>query len=214
MKTNITLLSSLFALFLVGFSFSAKAQTQVTTADSVCAGTQDVVYGIASVPAASSLQWWLDDPTAGTIDLGISSNDDQIQIDWGTTSGTYSLYAVETTEFGCLGDTMELSITINELPSALVVSDSVCEGFDPTLTFTVTGEFPVTIDFTDGTTNYQTIASSSPHTHTITGAGYTTSQTIDITSVVDDNTCSEVTPVTGVNVTIHPAASTGQIYHY
>lgn len=212
MKTKATLIKQLFLFVLIGTGFVSSAQ--ITATDTVCAGTEDKVYGITSANANSTFTWYIDAAAGGTIDNSITPSNNEIEIDWGMTPGTYTVYAVETTEWGCIGDSVELTVIINDLPTALVVSDSVCEGFDPTLTFTVTGEFPVTIDFTDGNNNYSTVASASPHVYTIVGAGYTTSQTIDITSVVDDNTCSEVSPVTGVNVTIHPAANTGLIYHY
>ncbi|AEV32420.1 hypothetical protein Oweho_1424 [Owenweeksia hongkongensis DSM 17368] len=212
MKQKSTQLVTFLLFTLIGVSFSTNAQ--ITTPDSVCAGTQDKVYGISSANANSTFTWYIDAAAGGTIDNSVTTSNNEIEIDWGMTPGTYTVYAVETTEFGCIGDSVQLTVIVNDLPSATVVSDSVCEGFDPTLTFAVTGEFPVTIDFTDGTNNYSTVATASPHVYTMTGAGYTTSQTLDITSVVDDNTCSEVTPVTGINVIIHPAANTGQIYHY
>lgn len=212
MKTNATLFRNLFLFVLIGLGFASSAQ--ITTTDSVCAGTQDKVYGITAANPNSTFTWYIDAAAGGTIDNSITPSNNEIEIDWGMTPGTYTVYAVETTEWNCTGDSVELTVIINDLPSAIVASDSVCEGFDPTLTFTVTGEFPVTIDFTDGTNNYTTVASASPHVYTMTGSGYTTNQTIDITSVVDDNTCSEVTPVTGHTVIIHPAANTGLIYHY
>lgn len=212
MKQKTTQFATFLLFALIGLSFSSNAQ--ITATDTVCAGTLDKVYGITAANANSTFAWYIDVAAGGTIDNSITASNNEIEIDWGTTPGTYTVYAVETTEWGCLGDSVELTVIINDLPSATIESDSVCEGFDPTLTFVVTGEFPVTIDFTDGTNNYTTVAASSPHTYTITGAGYTVNQTIDITSVVDDNTCSEVTPVTGHNMIIHPAATTGPIYHY
>ena len=212
MKQKFTHLAAFFLFVIMGFGFSSQAQ--ITATDSVCAGTQDKVYGITSANPTSTFTWYIDAAAGGTIDNSVTTSNNEIEIDWGMTPGTYTVYAVETTEWGCLGDSVQLTVIINDLPSALIASDSVCAGFDPTLTFTVTGQFPVTIDFTDGTNNYSTVATASPHVYTMTGAGYTTNQTIDITSVVDDNTCSEVSPVTGVNVVIHPAASTGLIYHY
>ena len=212
MKQRFTQLSIFFLFVFMGLGLSSQAQ--VITPDSVCAGSQDVVYGITAANANSTFTWYIDAATGGTIDNSITPSNNEVQIDWGTTPGSYTVYAVETTEFGCIGDSVSLTVTVNELPSALVSSDTVCEGFDPTLTFTVTGQFPVTIDFTDGTNNYTTVAASSPHVFTMTGAGYTTNQTIDITGVTDDNTCSEVTPVTGHGVFVNPKPSTGAIYHY
>ena len=211
MKTKTTLLSGLFTfvLMVVGLTTSA----QITDPDSVCAGSVDVVYGVNGVPATSNLQWWLDDPSAGTIDNSISANNDEIQIDWGVTAGDYTLFVVETTDNGCLGDTIELPVRINDLPTAIVALDSaVCEGFGTTITFTFTGEAPWDVEYTDGTNNYTFTTSSNPHAEPV--GAYTSTQTIDVVSVTDGNDCDEASPQTGLSITIYPGATTGPIYHY
>ncbi|MDZ7845701.1 MAG: hypothetical protein U5L96_02360 [Owenweeksia sp.] len=159
---------------------------QVTFTDSVCAGTQDKVYGIMSPSATSTYNWYLD-PAAGTIDNSIAPNDSIIEIDWGLNPGTYTMFAVETTADGCIGDSVELDVVIHPLPTALVVSDSVCENFSATLTFDLTGQAPWVIEYTDGTTNFTDTASATPYT--VTTPPYTSSQTITVTNVTDGYTC-------------------------
>lgn len=186
---------------------------QVTYTDTVCASTQDKVYGITGPNATSSYSWWLSNPAAGTIDNSITANNNQIEIDWGVTAGTFTLYVQETSGDGCLGDTISLDVIVNPLPTIAIVSDSVCEGFSATLTVTLTGQAPWDIDYTDGTNNYTTTAASSPHTVTL--PAYTTSQTITITGVTDGNTCdADPTGLPNTGVVIYPKPSTGAIFHY
>lgn len=215
MRSKLTFLNTLIILAFLGLALTSTAQTQITSTDTVCAGTLDRVYGISGADPTSTYTWYLDTVASGaSINDSVVANDSEIKIDWGSNTGSYMLYAVETTQWGCIADSVELMIVVNELPTAIVSSDSVCEGFDPTLTFVLTGEAPWTIDFTDGTNTYSTVATSSPHLYTITGAGYTTTQSIDVTGVTDGNTCQADTNQTGLPVVIFPAANTGPIYHY
>lgn len=213
MKTKTTLIKFLSVLFFAVIGLEASAQ-QITANDTVCAGTLDRVYGITSANATSTYTWYLQAASGGSINDSVVANDSEIKIDWGLTPGDYTVYAVETTQWGCIADSVELLVHVNDLPTAVVTSDSVCEGFDPTLTFVLTGEAPWTINFTDGTNNFSTVATSSPHTYTITGMGYTVTQSVDVTGVTDGNTCDEGTNQTGLPVVIHPVAPTGAIYHY
>ena len=192
---------------------SATAIGQVTYTDSVCAGSQDVVYGVTGPTASSTYNWWLSNPAAGTIDNSITANNNQIEIDWGITTGTYTLFVQETSSNGCLGDTISLNVVINALPTVAIVADSVCEGFAATLTLTLTGQAPWTVDYNDGSNNYTTVATSSPHTVSL--PNYTTSQTITVTGVTDGNSCNAAAgslPSTGV--VVFPKPSTGAIFHY
>lgn len=192
---------------------SSAAMAQLTTTDSVCAGSQDVVYGVSGAVSTNTYTWFLDDPTAGTIDNSVTANGSEIEIDWGLTTGTYTLSVYSTSDEGCIGDTMDLDIVINPLPTVTIVSDSVCEGFQATLTFDLTGEAPWTIDYTDGTTPVTITANSTPHVVTL--PPYTTSQTITVTGVTDANTCdADAAGLPSTNVTIHPKPTTGAIFHY
>lgn len=198
--------------FLALISFGAMAQ--VTYTDSVCAGLQDKVYGIVNPNPTSTYDWWLSDNTAGSIDSSIGDPSDSIiHVDWGFNPGTYTLYSTETTEFGCAGDTVALDIVVHPLPTVTVAADSVCEGYNPTLTIELTGEAPWTVDYTDGTNNFTTVANSTPHVISLNA--YTTSQTITVTGVTDSYSCdADTTALPNTPVTIHPAANTGAIFHY
>lgn len=202
------------ALALFGMMFlSNNAFAQVTYTDTVCANTQDKVYGVTGANATSTYNWWLSNPSAGTIDNSIAPNDSVIEIDWAALTGTFTLSVVETSGDGCIGDTVSLDIFINPLPTVAIVADSVCEGFAATLTVTLTGQAPWSIDYSDGTNTYNTIAVSSPHTVSL--PTYTTSQTITITGVTDGNTCdADGAGLPSTGVVIFPKPTTGAIFHY
>jgi len=192
-------------------SFSITAQ--VTFMDSVCAGTQDKVYGIMNSEPTSTYTWWLSDPTAGTIDNTIATNDSLIEIDWGLAPGTYTLYSVEASLDGCYGDTVQLDIVVHPLPTALVVSDSVCENFSATLTFDLSGQAPWTIDYTDGTNNFTVVANATPFI--LSTSPYSSSQTITVTGVTDGYSCAaDPGGLPSTLVHIYPRPATGAIYHY
>lgn len=201
------------ALIAIMALFTSSAVAQVTYTDSVCAGTQDKVYGIMNSNPTSTYAWWLSDPTAGTIDNSVAPNDSIIEIDWGLNPGTYTLFSVETSQDGCIGDTVMLDIIVHPLPTALVVSDSVCENFSATLTFDLTGQAPWVIEYTDGTTNFTATANATPFT--VSTPPYTSSQTITVTSVTDGYSCeADVAGLPSTPVHIYPRPTTGAIYHY
>lgn len=193
--------------------FSGQAFGQVTYTDSVCAGEQDVVYGISNSDPTSTYRWWIDVPASGTIDNSFASNDSIIQIDWGTTTGTYTLFAEQTTANGCISDTVQLNIVINPLPTVALVGDSICEGFTANLTFTFTGTAPWIVEYTDGTNNYTDTASASPFV--VTTPTYNTSQTITVTGLTDANGCAaDPAGLPTAPVHIFSKPTTGPIYHY
>ncbi len=197
----------------IGFILlSSSAYAQVTYTDTVCAGAQDVVYGVSGAVSTSTYTWFLSNG-GGTIDNSVSANNSTIEIDWGTTLGTYTLNVFETSADGCIGDTVSLDIIMMPLPTVAIVADSVCEGFTASLTFDLTGTAPWTIDYTDGTNNWTVTATSTPWTVTL--PAYTTSQTITVTGLSDANNCgADPAGLPSTNVTIFPKPNTGAIFHY
>lgn len=203
----------LWITFLLIGILSYKANAQSTSPDSVCAGSQDVIYGIMNSNPTSTYSWSLSDPTAGTIDTTITPNDSIIQIDWGSTTGTYTLYLVETNINGCLGDTVGLDITINALPTIALIGDSVCTDNVSQITASLTGEAPWIIDYTDGSVNYTDTAIASPYV--INLPAYASTQTISITGVIDGNTCAaDASGLPSTTIFIYPKPATASIYHY
>ncbi len=195
------------------FSVSIMAQTTSTATDTVCAGSQDVYYGIMNPDASSTYTWSLSDPAAGTIDNSIAPNDSLIQIDWGTTTGTYTLYAVETTAGGCVGDSVMLDIVISPLPTVAAVGDSVCVNTASQMTLTFTGTAPWIFDYTDGTNAYTDTATASPYVVSL--PPFANPTTIDITSLTDANGCAaDSLSLPSAVIFTYGKPSTGAIFHY
>lgn len=209
MKTS---MKKLFLFAFVAFCLLAAqtASAQFTTPDSVCAGTQDVVYGIVGANGTSTYTWSV--TGGGTIDNSIATNDSLIQVDWGTTPGVYTLSVVETSATGCLGDTVTLDVTIRALPTIAIVGDSVCQNDIASLAVTLTGQAPWYIDYTDGTNNFTDTANTA--SYVINAGGYTTTQTITITGVTDGYACAATGTLPDATLLVYPKPATGSIFHY
>jgi len=209
LQSNLAKLAGVLVFLLAGQSLSA----QVTYTDSVCAGSTDVVYGVTGSSSTSHYTWFLNNPAAGTIDSTVSGNNGTIEIDWGTTPGTYTLYVVENDQYGCYSDTNSLNVVINPLPTVALAADSVCEGFSASLTFTLTGTAPWIIDYTDGTTNFTDTATASPYVVNL--PSYNSNQTVTVTGLSDGNSCNaDPSGLPNTPVIVHPKPSTGAIFHY
>lgn len=194
-----------------------KAQTKQYDPDTVCVGTLDKVYGLTNVPSSSNLYWSLSDPTMGTIDTSIINNaaDTIIEIDWGMTPGAVTLSVVEQTIDGCWGDTLNLDIYLNPLPTIALVGDSVCyDATSANLTFTFTGTAPWIFTYEVDGVSYTDTATTSPHYVTIPGPHQTTAN-VTVTGVSDFFCTGDVTGVPGSLIYVRPKPGTlSQIFHY
>ncbi len=104
---------------------SLFSQTNTSPFQTVCAGSLAEPYLITPPTPGSSYQWTL--TGGGTINTGLTS--DNITVDWGVTPGTYTMTVVETDANGCIGDPVNLDITVTPLPSATVgTSQIACDG--------------------------------------------------------------------------------------
>ena len=206
-------MKSIFISLGLLFSAAMMAQTTSTATDTVCAGSQDVVYGILNPDASSTYTWSLSAPAAGTIDNSIAPNDSIIQVDWSSTPGTYTLYAVETTGGGCIGDSVMLDIVISPLPTVVAVGDSVCSNTASQMTLTFTGQAPWIIDYTDGTNNYTDTATTSPHTVSL--PPYATTTNITVTGLTDAQGCAaDPAGLPSTVIYTFGKPTTGAIFHY
>jgi len=200
-------------VFFMITSTSAYSQSKSTATDTVCAGSQDVVYGILNSDPTSRYLWSLDPSSGGTIDNSLNLNDSTIQIDWSLNTGTYTLSVVEQTIDGCYGDTVDLDIIVNPLPTVAVVGDSVCMNDPSQMEVTLTGQSPWIIDYTDGTNNYTDTATGSPYI--IMLPAYASTQTITVTQVTDGNGCdADNATLPSTTIYIYPKPATGGIFHY
>ncbi|MDR6301924.1 hypothetical protein [Mesonia maritima] len=142
------LFTPLITAILILFCSVAFAQQEI------CGG--DVEQYDVTQTSGSTYEWEvLEGGFAGTI-TGNDTN--EIEIDWANTPvGTYTLQVTEMGAGGCEGDPVQITVTINETPTAPVVTIT-----QPTCT-TQTGSFEVTspvgsgLEYSiDGGNNYQT----------------------------------------------------------
>jgi hypothetical protein len=212
MKQLTTTKSKLLGVLLFSVA-SLSLSAQLTISDTICAGATDVIYGVSNPTPTSTYSWSLSNTTAGTIDNSISLNDSVIEIDWGATSGTYTLSVVETSVKGCVGDPVSLSIVLQDAPTIVVTGDSVCLGDVGTMTWALTGTSPWTVDYTDGTNTYTIVAIN--NTHTINLPAYTSTANISIISLSDASTAACVPAnLPSTVLYVYPKPSTGSIFHY
>lgn len=192
---------------------SINSYAQKTYTDTVCAGKQDVVYGILGANGGSTYNWWLGLNGGGSIDNSHAANDSVIQVDWSAASGTYTLFCQEVSSNGCMGDTVQLDIVINPKPTVVVTGDSVCGNAPASLTFAFTGNGPWTVDYTDGTNQFSQTTAVTPHMVNL--PTYSSSKTITVTNLIDYGQCvADTSSLPTTTIYIAPKPVTGGIYHY
>ncbi|NVK05792.1 MAG: hypothetical protein HWD92_13275 [Flavobacteriia bacterium] len=219
MKTVTSMTSSWKSTaFFVGLFWllSVAASAQSTATDTVCVSSSDVTYGITSADPTSTFTWGFASgySALGTIDNSVSSNNSEIEIDWGSTSGTTRIFAVEQSADGCYGDTVFLDIVLNDLPTISLTGDIVCEGDTSSVQLTLTGQAPWDVVLSDGTNTYNYTTSSSTPTLAV-GVQSPGTANITVVSLSDANGCSaDLSGVTPATVTINAKPTTGGIYHF
>jgi hypothetical protein len=116
--------TSLGCTKVVDFAVSILANLSpnwLTSTSTVCAGQTGVVYAVQN-HSGTIYNWTV---TGGTITEGDGTS--QIKVDWGNTSGSYSVELTATT--GSCTQTFAKSVTINALPTInLGTNPSVCSG--------------------------------------------------------------------------------------
>lgn len=151
--------------------------------------------------------------TAGGTITEQTSNDRTASIDWNVGAGTYRLKVQETYENGsCNGRTTYIDVTVLDEPTFAIEIDTVCEGFQATMSFEgLVGDAPFTVTYNDGTgsKNFTTTGSSRD---VLLDADATS---VTITDVEDSNGChADAALLTAYPIYYHPSPTTNPIYHY
>ena len=144
---KITLIQFFTAIVFMFSSANVFSQQQI------CEGDVEQ-YDVANT-TGSNYDWEvLENSFAGTI-TGDGTN--AIDIDWGTTPpGTYTLKVTEEGAGGCLGDPVSITVTINEVPNAPVVSITQPGCGDTFGSFNVTSPTGSGLEYSiDGGATYQ-----------------------------------------------------------
>ena len=201
MKTTTRMLKKLLLLSAVILTSNQMiAQTLPSSAitQSVCIGIED--YEIVPNPT-STYSWSIIDqgtgfpPLVGEADISPITGDFYIQVDF-TMAGVYVLSVFEFDANSCQGATVDLTITVNPLPTVTASStplSPLCEGDDLTLN----GGGATTYTWDNGVTD-NTLFTPGVGTvlYTVTGT--------------DVNSCENTATI---SVTVNPIPTPGPIWH-
>ena len=105
LKNTIKLISIVVLLLISNKLF---AQTNTSPTQTVCAGSLSEPYLMNPTTTGSTYQWSLSG--GGTLNNGTAS--DNITVDWGFSTGTYTITVIETDVNGCLGAPVIVDVTI------------------------------------------------------------------------------------------------------
>lgn len=200
---------TLLLLILTGTT-KVCAQSDPSPVQTVNIGTEP--YLVTDTPG-STYTWTISPGTSGN-EWSINGTANSITVDWNVT-GVYTLSVVERNAHGCIGDPVQVVVTVNEMPdvTATPSSEAICSG-------TATN---ISLSSTSGNTTFSWTAALTSGTATgfSDGTGPTISQTLTNFSGVPATVTYTVTPTanshTGnpitVVVTVNPLPSTSPIYH-
>ena len=105
LKNTIKLISIIVLLLISNKLYS---QTNTSPIQTVCAGSLSEPYLMNPITGGSTYQWTLSG--GGTLNNGTAS--DNITVDWGFITGTYTITVIETDVNGCQGDPVTVDVTV------------------------------------------------------------------------------------------------------
>ncbi len=200
---------TLLLLILTG---TTKVCAQSDPSPTQTVGTGNEPY-LVTATSGSTYTWTISPGTSGT-EWSINGTGNSISVDWSTT-GVYTLSVVERNAQGCIGDPVQVVVTVNEMPvvTATPSSEAICSGSATSISLSGNLE-NTTFTWTAALTNGSASGFSD-------GTGPAISQTLTNTSGVPATVTYTVTPtansLTGnpvtVVVTVNPLPSTSPIYH-
>ena len=104
------------------FTYSVKGQQNQNLTQNVCAGSNEN-YNVATALVGSSFSWTITPATGGTV-VGTGNN---ININWSSIPGTYTVEVIETSADNCPGDPKTVAVTIIAAPTANAgVNQTIC----------------------------------------------------------------------------------------
>ena len=161
-------------LLLAAFIQTGYAQQYVTTSpDSVCAGSQDVLYRIPPPAGASPTTFNWSVTGTGVMSVFAAPVNDSIWVDWPNTAGVDTVKVFQSNGAGCVGPTASLpvvrylaSATISGTAATLCVGNGINNHY--TITFTGRPPFSVTYQFTSGANTIGPVTVNNIMTNTYT----------------------------------------------
>ena len=199
----------ILALLSVFFSYQTVWAQTTSNPDSVCTGSTEY-YKITNPTTGSQFNWGIKG-NGGTIVSGQNTN--QINVQWVNTTGSDTLWVVETNLGGCKGDTSKLTVKRYARPTATISGGATLCNVNngSAVTFTLTGIAPFVITYKkNGITQTQAVASG--NVFVVPATSLTITTVYELVSIKDKLGCDN--PATGTStITVLPALRTLQIIH-
>lgn len=206
---------SLFVLLLLLVNIGYSQQYVTTSPDSVCAGSQDVLYRIPPPGGVSPMVYNWSVTGAGVMAVQAAPVNDSILVDWPNTAGVDTVKVYQSNGAGCVGPVAALPV-VRYLTSATLAGNTptLCVGSginnNYTITFTGRPPFSVTYQFVSGANTIGPITVNNITSNTyvinipaVTNAGVYTGSIV----TAHDKSCT-ITNLTGaplLNVINQPA---------
>lgn len=195
----------IFAIIMFGLNvFITHAQS--TAQDTVCAGTTGKTYYVTA-STGSTYTWTIN---GGTQASGGSTN--SITVDFDNSSGIDTISVVEVDSNGCTADPVYLAVVRMPNPTASITgTTTLCHNDSATVSFTLSGTYPLSLTYNDGSNNI-TLNNISTTSYSFNTGVLPNSTNYALVSISDVLGCS--TNASGsANVTVLAKPVTSPIYH-
>jgi len=195
----------IFAIIMFGLNvFITHAQS--TAQDTVCAGTTGKTYYVTA-STGSTYTWSIN---GGTQASGGATN--SITVDFDNSTGTDTISVVEVDSNGCTADPVYLAVVRMPNPTASITGSTIlCHNDSATVSFTLSGTYPLSLTYNDGSSNI-TVNNISTTSYAFNTGVLPSSTSYALISVADVLGCT--TAGSGsANITVLAKPVTSAIYH-
>jgi len=195
----------IFAIIMFGLNvFITHAQS--TAQDTVCAGTTGKTYYVTA-STGSTYSWTIN---GGTQASGGSTN--SITVDFNNSSGIDTISVVEVDSNGCTADPVYLAVVRMPNPTASISgTTTLCHNDSATVSFTLSGTYPLSLTYNDGSSNI-TVNNISSTSYSFNTGVLPNSTSYSLVTISDVIGCS--TNASGsATVTVLAKPVTSAIYH-
>ncbi|MFN8436945.1 MAG: gliding motility-associated C-terminal domain-containing protein [Cytophagales bacterium] len=162
----------------------------------------NVLFAYTGNSTSSAVYTWdFDSPTSQS-----SSGQGPITVTWAT--GGVKNITLSVTEYSCTSTLSSRNVTVNSLPTAIVnKSQGVCQGNKVNLVFKFTGKSPWTYVYSDGTSNFTKVFSSTTVDSTTVQVSPASTTTYTLVSVKDGNGCTNTNLNSNAVISVVPKPS-------